>query len=423
MQQQDNGQTFWGVTSADGVDARRVAVDLGLRSALLYYGDLSVPGIAGASFIRQIVWPCLALAVETGLPGRRGLVPKARLATAIEGLACKLWLDANPASSWEMRRGRVAGSRSLPTRSWSFKDLGPTQGFVSNPRRRAATRALPEEGGLGFAEGGQRLEGMVLTSLGAALTDGLLASRTSPGTVGAWLANWPIETAAPSVATRNRLLAALNPFDPTPPERQAVMTSLVRIGADAGRRKALVDILGTHLDTDTLDVEADVLKHLHAAQADEIRAAWAFRKLLTASQRLLRGLASQLGVPGARKSVARLLQDGCAPAAQRARKDARTFLDRIEGGTSLGHRDATAFALVLDGGDDRGAVLEVARRADQLIRVEADVLRRGPGWTEGWSDDRDVLDPEAESVEDADLLPPRFGGLLSLLHDCAGKPS
>jgi hypothetical protein len=409
---------FWGVAGRGSTEARRVAVDLGLRSALLEYGDWSVPGIAGASFVRQIVWPCVALAVDVEMPGRGGPVPKARLATAIEALSCKLFIAAGREQPSEQRPGRISGTRSLPSLGWSFRDLAPPQGFVSNPRRRPATRALHEEGGLGFATGAQRLQGMTLTRLGRQLTASVLERSAARSTVRSWLEGWPDATEEPTKRTREQLGAALGPFDPTDGERQAVMAALVNDGDD-GRRRRLVTLLGEHLDDPAFDVEADVLRRLRSDHAAEIRASWAFRRLLTAGQRQLRAVASVLPHAGVRRPVRAFLEDGGAAVAHRTRTAARDFLERVAERPDLRHPDAVAFATAMVDGDDAAVVVEVVRRAEQLIRLDGDVLRQGPSWTPGWLDDQDILDPESETAIVGDL-PPRFGGLMGLLRDCRG---
>ncbi len=410
-------RVFWGVAGRGAVELGRVAVDLGLRSALLAYGDMSVPGIAGTWFVRQLVWPCLALAVEAEMPGWRGAVPKARFATAIEALACKLHIEADPTSSSETRMGRVAGTRSLPMKGWGFEELGTPRGFVSNPNRRGATRALPEVGGLGFTEGAQRLQGMGLTALGLDLVRPVLDAPVGRGTVRSWLGKWPHGIEEPSKKVRAQLGAAIGPFDPTARERHAVMVAMARAECDDGRRKRLIDLLAKRPSRHALDVDGDVLRRLPARQAEEIRAAWAFRTLLTAAQRLLRAVASRLPSPGTTRTIDAFLVDGGDPVAERTRLAARTFIDRLEDRPELGHRDAVAFALTLAGGDLRMAVAEVARRAERLLRLDGDVLAQGPGWSAGWLDDHEILDPESGAGV-ADDLPPRFKGLIGLLGDC-----
>jgi hypothetical protein len=45
----------WGIVAPDVLEPKRAGLDLGLRTPLLHYADLSVPGISGVYFVRQLV--------------------------------------------------------------------------------------------------------------------------------------------------------------------------------------------------------------------------------------------------------------------------------------------------------------------------------------------------------------------------------
>lgn len=412
---------FWGVTAPGATESRRATLDLGLRRSLLFYGDLSVPGIAGTFFVRQLIWPCLAIAIKDSTDGRQLTVSTARLATAIEALACKLWIEANPGSSAATRAGRVAGIRSLPDKDWTFRALGTVQGFVSNPRRRAATRALPEASGLGFAAGGLQLSRLSLTSRGQALVKPVL-EQAIYGRINLhkWLVAWidgADQTFSPVV--QMRLRQVLSPFSPTKHETFQIAAAL-RQDRD-GRRNRLIDRLrDAGLKIEPQHLQAQILDRLPADHAAAIKAAWFFRRMLTAGQRIVREAAGTLAAPGMTRAVSDLAAGVCRASIQDVQECARVFLEHIHGQPELGHSEAVTFAHAMSGAETKDVLMVILARAVRLIELRDGRISRGPAFTEAWvtgqPDAEEDSDEPAPSPEDE--LPLRFPELISLLDDC-----
>lgn len=409
----------WGVMAPDQLEPKRAGLDLGLRTPLLHYADMSVPGIGGVFFVRQLVWPCLAIGLSHGGDVGHRRISTARLATAIEALACKLWLEEHDGGTRDDRKGRVAGVRTLPDRGWTFRELGTKEGYVSNPKRRAATRALPEGSGLGFTSGGLRLDRMTLTQLGDELVaDGLERRLFFKHEAGEWFREW-IDGGGREVAgkLKSSLREALDPFTPTPREKHVVQAAL-RYGEDGRRRRLIERLEARGLSIHSADVEGGLLAHLPTIQAAQIRTAWAFRRLTTAAQATVRCMAAALPTLDTRLSPV-TLSARAGDALNAARDAARHFLALVHENAALRQDEAVRFAQFLVEKDPREALGDLVLRAGPLFRLDGDAVMRGPAFSDRWLSRQD--DEEGDGVAtapgDGDL-PLRLPELLSLLADC-----
>jgi hypothetical protein len=410
----------WGVLGSGKIEVRRVSLDLGLRTALLHYGELSVPGIGGARFVRQLLWPSLAVSLKH--QGRVLKMSTARLATAIEALACKLWIDDKQEAGPDERAGRIAGIRLLPGKGWSFRELGTSQGYVTNPMRRGATRALL---GLGFAEGGQRLDRMFLAKRGEDLVADVLQAKVRGALdLSGYLTQWVAGSSDdPRQQTREALLRLIGSFAPSQHERRVVRAALMREN-DNGQRRRLIEALQQGELPEPLDADAveAILQRLITEDAARMRAAWAFRRLLTAAQVAIRHIAQSLRTPGASPRLADVVGGEVGESLLAVRSRSGEFREMVGGRDWLGHSDASAFAGAIFAADDTVAAAELVVRAASLLRLDGDRLIRGPAMSERLFEakvahDEANDDAATDAAAPADL-PPRLGGLLSLLSDC-----
>ena len=195
---------------------------------------------------------------------------------------------------------------------------------------------------------------------------------------------------------------------------------------DGGQRRRLIEMLAAPGLPVELDANAVVslLAKLPEADAERLNTAWAFRRLVTASQFAIRRIANSLRVPGAMPVLADAIQDDAGKALSEACNRARTYLDSVNGAVTLGQRQAIDFAAALVASRGVPAAAELVRRAEPLLRLDGDRLIRGPAFSVRWlqAETGDVEADDAAAVEAAvpDNLPPRLAALLSLLRDCEG---
>ena len=265
---------------------------------------------------------------------------------------------------------------------------------------------------------------MVLTPFGEDLVADALEGKLVRNTaVRDWLRAWVAGDATDVTGkVRSGLRTALDPFMPTPREKRAVRAALLR-GPDE-RRRRLIDCLEARgLDTPFADVETQLLCHLPAAQAAQIRAAWAFRRLMTAAQSTVRSVASTLLTLDTRRSLATVLAE-TGDSLPVARDAARHFLARVAADGTLQQRDAIRFAEVLVASAPSEALSDLVQRAGPLFRLEGGVVAPGPAFSDGWlrrqeRREGDEDDGEGEGASESGDLPLRLPELLRLLNDCA----
>ena len=138
---------FWGYIGHDTLGRAQNRRDLGLGASTRFANELSVPGLAGLSFLKSLVWALIglefaALRSETGRP-----IPASTIAEGVEALAAWHVVRAGP-----KHPGRIRGARKLPLigeKELTLRRLARGRGYVSQPIRVGMGGALP---GLGLAE-------------------------------------------------------------------------------------------------------------------------------------------------------------------------------------------------------------------------------------------------------------------------------
>lgn len=431
----------WGIAAPDEVVSERLNLDMGLRRAVLYYAELSVPGIGGVFFVRQLVWPCLALALKSRFGVTRGSTTT--LATAIEALASKLWHASNPDAESGTAEGRAPGVRILPRQGWSFRELAAPGGYVTNPLRRAASRALPAGIGLGFAQGGVALNRMVLTEIGENLVESILNFPVAKGgkKLSTWIRDWVLDDGAPPTEpVRRNLLKAIGPFDPDETERRVVRARLMSTTAstpigmtDHERRLRLIQILRPHLRRRRIDLEKHILEPLGRtgvaglAHVEALRTALAFRRMQYAALTALASLAKKLGAASARHLRDFVTESEIADRFDELRSKAKSFLESGAADSALLlQSDASRFAEQVMGSLET-AIFESAHRASQVVWTDDRAIFPGPSFGLYLRRLEQLDNANEENVDDEDaapnsnVLPPRISNLMKLLTDCTER--
>lgn len=129
------------IPSPDEWDPRsRVDLTFNLGDAIRYHREMTVPGIGGLTFVRQLSWAIMGIALSK--ENRSTNSPKANvIANAIEALGCKI--EYYRATS-EGKKYSFIGSRAFGKRDdiSTFKHLRQSKNYVQNTYRQSIVSAL-----------------------------------------------------------------------------------------------------------------------------------------------------------------------------------------------------------------------------------------------------------------------------------------
>lgn len=358
---------MWGAAEPRDFAQMRLRLDFGLRRAIMGFNEWAVPGLGGASFVRQLSWACmgLRLAQEVDTPAT-----PARIAEALEAFASWIVVRHDPQAKSERR---VQGKRKFAGRtSLSFNDVVKGGAYVTVPFRRSATRALP---GLNLCVREEaRFSALELTPAGIELAELAFASgRELDGDARRWLKAWIEEGDKDTKKVQPAIKAALNPSLASDAEKRLV---LARVRGDV-RRADLERLLSSHTDA-TLATKsgrdsflAKVQDADHAARlatcfafedvrASALQAAQAMSNAIRSSAQEVHSLAERQDVAEAFAALGRDCDVLRAGAAQGAPVDAAGFCAEQSGSRGLEERVASLAGRapvvfsVIDGRVDQG---------------------------------------------------------------------
>ena len=137
----------WGIIGHESLGRPRSRRDLGLAAVVRFANDYSVPGLAGLSFLRSIVWSLIGIefAAAQRLAGKQ--VNPSAIAEGLEAMAC--WHSIRDGVGEDMAY-RIRGARKLQritsVEGLRLRDLARGQGYVSQPIRMGMGACLPRLG-------------------------------------------------------------------------------------------------------------------------------------------------------------------------------------------------------------------------------------------------------------------------------------
>lgn len=155
----------WGILGPGAVESTRRTRTLGLVASTRLFNDLSVPGLGGVWFGKQLLLATLGvLLAERAIAGGHP-VTKIAVANAVEALACWLALSG-PHRAGD---GRIRGSTKLAGLTgadFAFGNASRSGFYVTQPMRMATVTTLPA---LGLVEAsGSRFNGFACSDAGLA---------------------------------------------------------------------------------------------------------------------------------------------------------------------------------------------------------------------------------------------------------------
>ncbi|MFH1739026.1 MAG: hypothetical protein ABIH23_08455 [bacterium] len=420
--------TNWFSPAPSEVSSSRISLDFGLRAADLFFRELVVPELGRIWFVRQFSWPLASLALHESLQGEGSNAPKpTAICHGIESLACKLEYREYPKDPSARILGRRAFGRDTESVVWSFQRLHQPLNYVRNTHRQAATRAIRQDGGLGFATG-VRFDLLELEPVGRALAGVFLEQRVGKGgtSLHKWLLGW-LRGKRDIPDWSETLVEALSPEHPTANERDLVRSRVLETStAHCKTRQHLVRAFGRAMDLP--DIEGVVVPRLrdagHRRQADEVIAARAFGAMLDrardATAKLTRAVEpGRGGLP-----VATLARDAALRKALAALRDAAKNFSLKTSTAGITEPTSQAFAEALLGAaDDLQAIKFLVGRVAQVLGLADDSVIRGALFrVVDATESLDGLEEGADSIEpDRTGRTFRIANLHSLLRDAGQR--
>lgn len=286
---------MWGAAQPKSLPQARLRLDFGLRPAIMAFNDWAVPGLAGASFVRQLSWACMGLRLVQEV---RSDAAAARIAEGLEALASWMVVKGLPEDVVERR---VQGKRKFAGRkTLTFDDVTRGGAYVTVPFRRSTTRALP---GLGFCMREEaRFAALDLSPVGIELAEHALNAGSDDGQARRSLVSW---IDRPDKPIENVSKAIRDTLDPRKSSNQEKHLVHAQILADA-RRADLAGLLQSFRlqDLSRLDTQREFLGRIHdRAQAARMRTCFAFEDVrassLQAAQALSEAVSGSAQTPSA----------------------------------------------------------------------------------------------------------------------------
>ncbi len=413
---------------------RRADLTFGLRSAILFFQELAVPGIGGAWYVRHFSWPIAAISLAREAKFR---FRPATIANALEALANKAEWAVTPEE--DRVTLAVLGKRAFAREphEWRFGRLKERECYVQATRRQTVTRSLPSDVGLGFALEAGRFNNLELSEAGRELAEAFLDSTEQQGlgkgrpflrlNLSKWIEGtfkpgdyvaelckrlgYRHATRAEKNLVRGRLLSAV------PPTHTAA-------GKDPKRRSRLAQCLektvrGPGDAPNVQRLQKELCKNGAQGQqhAEEIETALLFDEMREAAVRFLARLAELVDQAGNRVPVGRAARDEEArDLCGKLRQCAQAYLERPE---STRHRAADTFADHCSA-DVAEATVFVVRRDDRILQTAGGAIWRGPVFRSHFAGGQG----EEEVVDAPDKLrsgrPRRIFQFAELLGDCNG---
>lgn len=416
--------TFWFSPAPSEVSSSRISLDFGLRSADFFFRELVVPELGRIWFVRQLSWPLASLALHESIQRQGFNSPKpTAICHGVEALACKLEYRVDSQGPFE----RILGSRAFghddEALVWSFQRLRQPSNYVRNTHRQAATRALRQDGGLGFATGA-RFDLLELEPVGRALAQTFLDQRVGKGgtSLRKWLLGW-LRGEQELPGWSDTLLDAMSPKHPSAGERELVRSRVLDTStARCETRQHLASAIRRAADLP--DIKGVVVPRLrdagHRKQADEVIAALAFGAVLDRARDATADLT--LAVESGRGGVpiATLARDAAIRKALGALAAAAKNFSSKASTAGITEPTSRAFVEALLGSDDElPAIRFLVGRVAQVLGLSDDSVHRGALFRiVDKTESLDGLEEGAASIEpDRTGRTFRIANLHSLLRD------
>lgn len=397
----------WGIIGHESLGRPRSRRDLGLAAVVRFANDYSVPGLAGLSFLRSIVWSLIGIefAAAQRLAGKQ--VNPSAIAEGLEAMAC--WHCIRDGVGEDMAY-RIRGARKLQritsVEGLRLRDLARGQGYVSQPIRMGMGACLPRLGLVTAAN--SRFNSYELNDRGKEflrLTIGRDDTRKAIPMLWSWLGG-----TAWTARKDSKELSLISPMRPLPqPLREYFSGVMETVGVeeDCAMRGALWracrDLLASNPALDADALVARVSDHMATRDpAKAMRLNWAqdFFRAYAAAFAVLDQVQAQLSdTNGGRARVATLLENqNLQKRLNELRSVASQFKTR-RGPQSPPRELAPFLTETVSNADDATLLRDMVRRDDIVLRLEESTISLHPDHKAVSSPTEDTA-PDDEPIEE-----------------------
>lgn len=401
----------WGIIRHESLGRPRSRRDLGLSAVVRFANDYSVPGLAGLSFLRSIVWSLIGIEFSTAKRAEGKPVLASSIAEGLEALAC--WHSIKEGVGEGMAY-RVRGGRKLQripsAEGLRLKDLARGRGYVSQPIRMGMGACLPRLDLVAAAS--SRFNGYELNDRGREFLRLALGHQSTARAIPklwAWM-----DGAAWREKGAGNELKLISPMQPLPPPLRQYFSDVMETmgtAADRAVRSRLWQTCRELLDTDAgadddalaAQVRALVAKR-DPTTADRLGWAHHFFTTHAAAFAVLDQVQAQLSdTNGGRADIPRLLEHQTLRERLEELRAAADKFTEIPPPQFPPSEFAPFLAAIRSRNDNAVLLRELVGRDDIVLRLERATISLHPDHKTGGSTGGNRA-PEDEPPEDASHL-------------------
>lgn len=401
---QPGGHMAWGLLGPETIPNQRRTRTLGLGAAVRTFNDLSVPGLGGAWFGKQLFLATIGIATAEALRrvGRR--CQNIEVANGVEALGCWLALKSNGWTSDSRLRGalKMHGKSDL-----TFAMVRKPSFYVTQPMRMATVQPLRV---LGLTAGSvERFNAFACSTMGRDFVEAVCADFNPcyyKKSVSEYLTFWAVSGS--EVSDSPNLRQALSPLHPMAKHARAFLRDRLIQGADKDsvrRRSALKwvnDLRTGSPRVITWDRKPSCIEEDHWR---DIRVGATFFLVRDAAIALLNTVEGHIGHLGVRLPLDKPLPARIREAIDVVRQRAQAFDTAHD---SSAGKLATAFCQECADPDNARLLEKLVTRDDRVLRLRDRTIIPGAAFRGASDDGLDMArsaDEEGAEVKASEGIP------------------
>ena len=382
----------WGLLGPEQVQSVRRARTLEVGSAVRIFNDLSVPGMGGVWFGKQLMLSLMGVAVAGRLDGRSRM-RNIEMANTVEALACCLAFKSNQWQSDARLRGRrkMSGTKEL-----LFRAMRNPSFYVTQPMRMATIQPLRA---LGLVDAdGERFNAFRITPAG----EDFLRIACGRAPVVERLVAWV--QAQKSWNGSSALAAVLSPLESLNPQaREYLHALLAHSGAGCDRRAAGIAWVKGQAGGDAIvnwEIKPSMITEGHWK---DMHAGALFFLARDAALNTLDALETYMGNTVAQVELQNPLPDVLGSKVSNLRNAANAYLGMAH---DPSNGIAKALCDELSNNDDAAVLRALVMRDGRVLRLEQEVVLPASAYRGAFTDRSAIQD----ALQSEDEPPPPTAG-------------
>ena len=377
----------WGLLGPETLPSERRTRTLGISAAVRVFNDLSVPGLGGVKFSKNIFLACLGVHVAELSRAKGQDVTNIQVTNSIEALACLISFNRNGGASDE----RLRGSTKLQGKSdLSYNVVSKREFYVTQPMRMATTQTLL---GLGLVNAkGERFNSFSLNEYGLSIVKaGCDGFQCHQNNIVSYLVKW-VEGDSRN-PDQDSLYQSISPLEALTPDAKRILKERFISGRDdfSERRKCALGWVSAIDDNPCLSwaSKPDLLSSAHW---NDIKSGAHFFMLRDDVMALLNSIETLLANSGSGKFN---LADEASSSLQQLLEKVKFSADKF---LSLDHDPtpnqlANQFARECLQSTDMAILKSLVTRDNQVLKIRGSQIIKGPAFA-GEQPSPEISDPE-----------------------------